>query len=540
LLIGDRLADEHPFDGPGCHEFSLRAVPALSGEYEVRFMVSSRGRVVFATEPVRVAFRTLDLADARTKDLATLLDRFDLRAKIIGRPTDRELVSRLIESQPERVPDFVDMLTECGKRVRGANPSRRSAEATASRPHRRLKVLFASWEVPSRFHGGGVYLMNLLARIGELHDVTLVHTYGIDEVGNSPGLLRHVKRLIPVARVHNSAKYRGQAILPKDLYDTYIPELRRVIELELASGAYDLADYEYTAMGPYVVPGVPSVLTVHETGYTALLNSAFGKPYSVVSTVKDLDRLVRDFHYFTSALPSLCNNLITLTEEDASAITTFSDARVYTNPGGVDVDESLARLPRERGAAPVLAYVGSFQHPPNLRAALFFAHEVMPELRLLYPDAEFRIYGTRIPPELDGKNGVRVLGFVDDLRGALRSATALVAPIFTGTGMRMKVLEGLGAGALVIGTDLAMRGLAAVDRRHFYRANTATEFVRAIERAVEHPEEAQAIAQAGQALVAAMHSWESVVRRREAIWHSVVGEAEGEVPISEAGQATAE
>jgi hypothetical protein len=79
-----------------------------------------------------------------------------------------------------------------------------------------------------------------------------------------------------------------------------------------------------------------------------------------------------------------------------------------------------------------------------------------------------------------------------------------------------------------------------VDRRHFYRANTATEFVRAIERAVERPDEAQAIAQAGQALVAATHSWDSVVRRREAIWHSMVAEAEGEVPLSEPGQATAE
>jgi glycosyltransferase involved in cell wall biosynthesis len=356
-------------------------------------------------------------------------------------------------------------------------------------------------------------------------------------------LLRHVKRLIPIARVSASAKYRGEAQLPKYLYDTYIPELRRVIELELASGAYDLVDYEYATMGPYVVPGVPSVLTVHETGYTSLLSSAFGSPRSVESTVADLDNLVRDFHYFTSGLPSLCNNLVTLTEEDACAITAFSDARVYTNPGGVEIDEAKARVAGEHAAPPVLAYVGSFQHPPNARAALFFATEVMPELRLQYPGAEFRVYGTRVPPELndlDGKHGVRVLGFVEDLRGALRSATALVAPIFTGTGMRMKVLEALGAGALVVGTDLAMRGLAAIDRRHFYRANTATEFVRAIEHVVEHPAEAQAIARAGQALVAATHSWESVVRRRAAIWHSVVHAAEGEVPLSEPGQATAE
>jgi glycosyltransferase involved in cell wall biosynthesis len=539
LLVDDHLADEQPFDGPGRHEFSLRAVPPSSGEYTVRFVVSSRGRLVYETAPMRVSFRRVEFSPSLSDDLGVLLDRLDLRSKIVGHTTDRELVTRLIERQPERVPEFTGMLGETGKVIRAALPSRTPAKPVLAAPRRRLRVLFASWEVPSRYHGGGVYLRNLLSRLGALHDVTLVYTYGIDEVGHVEALRPYLKRIVGVPRTFLPAAYRGAGRFPLHLYDVYIPELRRVLELEVASGAYDLVDYEYSAMGPYVVPGVPSVLTVHEVGYTALLNTMFQEARAGEGILKELDRLVRSFHYFTSELPSIVNHLVTLTEEDAAAITTYSTANVYTNPSGVEVDDVPSRPAKDRSGAPILAYVGNFQHPPNQRATEYFAEQVMPRLLERYPAAEFRVYGSRINErikELDGKNGVRVVGFVDDLRARLRGATALVAPLFTGTGQRIKVLEALGAGALVIGTDLSVRGIAAVDGEHFYRANTAEEFVQAIVRAVEHPGEAAAVARAGQELVAASHGWDAAVRQREAIWFSALGEAQAAVPLAPASR----
>jgi glycosyltransferase involved in cell wall biosynthesis len=351
----------------------------------------------------------------------------------------------------------------------------------------------------------------------------------VDEIGHIDPIRPYMKRIVSVPRVFAPAQYRGSGRFPLHLYDVYIPELRRVLEFEVASGSFDFVDYEYSAMGPYVVPGVPSVLTVIELGYTALMNSVFEQARPVESAVRDLDRLIRSFYYYTSELPSICNHLITLTEEDAAGISTFSDAHVYTNSGGVDVDEGATRVPPGRGSGPILAFVGNYQHPPNVRSAKFFAEEVMPLLRRRYPAAEFHICGSRITGsvrDLDGKNGVKVVGFVDDLRSHLRATTAMVAPVFTGTGQRIKVLEAFGGGALVIGTDLSVRGLAVTDGEHFYRANSPHEFVEAISRAFEYPDEAATIAQAGQDYVARKHSWDAAVRRREAIWFAALGDAQ--------------
>jgi glycosyltransferase involved in cell wall biosynthesis len=297
--------------------------------------------------------------------------------------------------------------------------------------------------------------------------------------------------------------------------------------LELAGGDYDLADYEYAEMGPYAVSGMPSVLTVHELGYTAILNSAFGKARAAEDAIPDLDRFIRSFHYFASVLPSICNRLITLSDEDAAGLTTFTNAYVYTSPSGVAVRDAGEEVEAPGSdAAPVFAYAGNFRHPPNVQAALFFAKQVMPLVRQVYPAAEFRIYGAHASgavAELDGKNGVRLMGFVEDLVSALRGAAAVVAPIFTGTGQRIKVLEALGAGALVIGTDLSVRSIRVEDRKHYLRANSAEEFGAAALWVVEHPAESRLIAEAGQQLARGEYSWQGAAARREAIWFDAVG-----------------
>ncbi|MBM4364547.1 MAG: glycosyltransferase, partial [Deltaproteobacteria bacterium] len=389
---------------------------------------------------------------------------------------------------------------------------------------RRLRVLVAAWESPSRHSGGGTYLLELLRRLGARHDVTLVHTRGADEAGHVDELGPYLARIVTLERSHGESRYRGDRSFPERLYDVYMPELRRALELELLRERYDLVDYQYTAMAPYVVSGLPSVLTVHEAGYTAILNTRFARARDAVLAVPDLDELLRSFHFLTDALPALCPALVTLTDEDAAALAPYTDVPLYTSPVGVARGPAPKARHRDR-AAPRLVYVGNFQHPPNIHAVRFLAAEVMPLLRRRYPDAELRIHGTRIPAEvsaLHGQGGIRVLGFAPELGRELRRATALVAPLFTGTGMRVKVAEALGAGALVIGTDLALRGIEAVPGRHFLRAHTPAEFVEQIARAFDDPSLALEIAERGQRLAAERHGWDAAVRARESIWWAVV------------------
>jgi glycosyltransferase involved in cell wall biosynthesis len=289
-------------------------------------------------------------------------------------------------------------------------------------------------------------------------------------------------------------------------------------------------DYEYSPMAPYIVPGPPAVFTVHELGYTSVLNTGFRQRLSRSQFVATLDRLIRSFYLDAIAIPAACPNVVTLAEEDAAALSSMCpDIQVLTSPGGIDVMSGRGAEDDEPSStgAPVLMFLGNFRHTPNVHAVEYFVQKVMPLVRRIYPSAEFRIYGPHTPgaiSALDGREGVRIMGFVDDLSTHFRRATAMVAPIFTGTGQRIKVLEALGAGALLIGTDLSVRSMPLAEGVHYYRANTPDEFAQAIVRAHESPAEARAVARAGQALMAERFSWDAAASIREAIWHSVASQ----------------
>lgn len=526
LAIDGKSGAEQHFQSPGRHAFCLRTVPETQGAKEVRVFASRRNGLLYASNPARVQYTPLSVPEDAVAALGALVDRFGIRSKILEPLTNKEILSRLAERQPERIPDLFNRIRQAGLAVQ-----RERERPPIDPPHferKRLKVLVASWESPGPAHGGGVLLTELLKRLGERHDITLIHTYGIDEIGHTDELKPHLARLISVPRYHMPGAYRGSLAYPLHNYENYVTEVRRTIEMEVLTRSYDLVDYEYAEMGLYVLPNIPRVLTVHEVGHMAILSSAFRTPLPIDSALPALDSFIRNFHYLVQDLPSICPHLVMLTHEDAAAVSRFTmSARVYANPGGIAMDPAATEAPTTTTGPLTLAYVGNYQHPPNVEAALFFATRVMPELRRRYPSIEFHLYGLGAPPAiqaLHGTSGVIVEGFVKEIRPRLREATAVVAPIFTGAGQRIKILDAFGAGALVIATDLAMRSLALADGEHYYRANSADEFMNAVTNVIENPERARAVARAGRDHAAATHGWQRSIEHREAIWGAALRE----------------
>jgi glycosyltransferase involved in cell wall biosynthesis len=86
---------------------------------------------------------------------------------------------------------------------------------------------------------------------------------------------------------------------------------------------------------------------------------------------------------------------------------------------------------------------------------------VLPLVRARVPAAELWLAGPHAN-KLDGireRPGVRVLGYVDDLPGLFAQVRALVAPLYSGAGFRMKGLSALAHGVPVVTNDLGARGI---------------------------------------------------------------------------------
>jgi glycosyltransferase involved in cell wall biosynthesis len=123
---------------------------------------------------------------------------------------------------------------------------------------------------------------------------------------------------------------------------------------------------------------------------------------------------------------------------------------------------------------PRLVFMGARDWPPNQEAFLY-ALGLWPRIAAGIPGAELCVIGAKKAGAADPTypEGVRDLGFVTDLHEFLGTCRALMAPIKTGGGVRVKLLDSASIGLPVIGTGAAVGSLRSVFQMPTYDSDDA-------------------------------------------------------------------
>ena len=124
------------------------------------------------------------------------------------------------------------------------------------------------------------------------------------------------------------------------------------------------------------------------------------------------------------------------------------------------------------------AFVGGYNHKPNVDAATYLAREIVPLLSKADPGIVGFLVGSKTPPEvisLEAQN-LKVLGFVPDLTALLHRLRCTVAPLRYGAGLKGKILESFAHGLPCIMSDVAAEGLNLPPQLEWLVAQTAAEF----------------------------------------------------------------
>jgi hypothetical protein len=110
-----------------------------------------------------------------------------------------------------------------------------------------------------------------------------------------------------------------------------------------------------------------------------------------------------------------------------------------------------------------LLFWGAMARRENSDAALYFLRDHFLTLRRRYPDAKIYLVGSNPPQELSAMsdNAIIVTGFVDDPTPYFERAGLGIAPLSTGAGIKVKVLEMLRAGLPVLSSPVGAEGIAA-------------------------------------------------------------------------------
>jgi glycosyltransferase involved in cell wall biosynthesis len=194
-------------------------------------------------------------------------------------------------------------------------------------------------------------------------------------------------------------------------------------------------------------------------------------------------------------------------------------ARLQVIPNGADCPpaEDLGSRPLSPDlearleAAKVLLFIGGkMDYPPNAEGFAFIRDRLFPELEQQRPGGyRMLVVGAPAP---DGERlhpSILPLGRLPALAPVLRRADVCLAPIFSGSGTRLKVLDYLAWGKPVVATPKAVEGISGCEGEHWLAAS-AEQFAAAVERLANDPEESARLGTNGRALVAARYSWPAI------------------------------
>ena len=202
---------------------------------------------------------------------------------------------------------------------------------------------------------------------------------------------------------------------------------------------------------------------------------------------------------------------------DTLLVTSAEDAARVNLPNTVVYPNAIPWVPVPRVAKEMaIAFSGNLEFPPNIAAVEWFGCAVWPRLAEEFPKLEWRIIGKGEPfvrGLVQGLPRVILTGPVDDAVRELAQAQVAVAPIWSGSGTRLKILEAWAARTAVISTALGAEGLQAGDAVKL--AGSDDEFYRGLRELLTSNSERDRVAGAGRGLYEQRFTWPAAWRSLE-------------------------
>ena len=156
-----------------------------------------------------------------------------------------------------------------------------------------------------------------------------------------------------------------------------------------------------------------------------------------------------------------------------------------------------------------IMFLGGYNHPPNLDAALWLLDELWPPLAAHLPQARLLLVGANPPPALLARADSRILvtGLVDELAPWFARSRVFIAPLRYGAGAKGKVLSAMAHGVPVVATAIAAEGMPFVPGKSIFLADTTDEIISETLGLYQLTDTAwQPVARAAQAYVGAEHN----------------------------------
>jgi glycosyltransferase involved in cell wall biosynthesis len=195
--------------------------------------------------------------------------------------------------------------------------------------------------------------------------------------------------------------------------------------------------------------------------------------------------------------------LVPITDRDAEVLRLMGNKKpVCVVPSGYNIEMIPEIQPPGEGIS--IGYIGSLDWTPNQEGLLWFLEKVWKPL-IKHGNVKFHVAGRNAPPWLEKilQNTWDLIyeGEVEDSQTFMLNHPVLVVPLFSGSGMRVKIVEGMALGRIIISTPLGIEGLPVNDKKNILIAVDSKSFQEILTGIIADPEKYIAIGEAARSLI---------------------------------------
>ncbi|WP_373132811.1 glycosyltransferase family 4 protein [Bacteroides ovatus] len=185
----------------------------------------------------------------------------------------------------------------------------------------------------------------------------------------------------------------------------------------------------------------------------------------------------------------------------------------------VPVGAEIYKYEENRDNRNIISYFGKMSYPANAEAAIWFSNKVFPIIQKEIPESKFYIVGKDPYKELlelsENNSNIVVTGTVDNIEDYYKQTDLIVVPLRHGGGVKVKVLEALGHGKLVISTVKGIEGTTFRNQKELLTAESTEEFAHICINALRNISCYEEIRRCGYENIRKNFTWKAVVDKFE-------------------------
>jgi len=184
--------------------------------------------------------------------------------------------------------------------------------------------------------------------------------------------------------------------------------------------------------------------------------------------------LAQKIKKFEIAQLNQCDFLIPISKIDEKIFKSWGfSGKSLSIPVGLDIKDYCQSSESKGG----ISFVGALDWLPNLQGLEWFLNEVWIKFKL-FNFTTLHVAGRNMPAKLRNSSipGVTFHGEIENAKEFIGIHQIMVVPLFSGSGMRIKILEAMALNKVVISTTLGSEGIESQNDTNIILADSPTEF----------------------------------------------------------------